>query len=73
MVKSIKYKTIPLYFFNFKSENIILFGFKIVKRFRIKNENLFYEAIEKDFGKSKFDTFTTEISFILKDKILVIF
>lgn len=33
----------------------------------IKNENLFYEAIEKDFGKSKFDTFTTEISFILKD------
>jgi aldehyde dehydrogenase (NAD+) len=33
----------------------------------IKNENLLYEAIYKDFGKSKFDTFTTEISFILND------
>ncbi|PWN67322.1 aldehyde dehydrogenase [Chryseobacterium oncorhynchi] len=33
----------------------------------ISNENLLYEAIYKDFGKSKFDTFTTEISFILKD------
>lgn len=31
------------------------------------NENLLYEAIYKDFGKSKFDTFTTEISFILND------
>ena len=26
-----------------------------------------YEAIYKDFGKSKFDTFTTEISFVLKE------
>ncbi|MFY1046480.1 aldehyde dehydrogenase [Chryseobacterium sp. GP-SGM7] len=33
----------------------------------LKNENLLYEAIDKDFGKSKFDTFTTEISFILND------
>jgi len=33
----------------------------------LQNENLLYEAIEKDFGKSKFDTFTTEISFILND------
>lgn len=33
----------------------------------IKNENLLYEAIAKDFGKSKFDTFTTEISFVLND------
>ncbi|REC59770.1 aldehyde dehydrogenase [Chryseobacterium pennae] len=33
----------------------------------ISNENIFYEAIYKDFGKSKFDTFTTEISFILND------
>ena len=32
-----------------------------------KNENLLYEAIYADFGKSKFDTFTTEISFVLKD------
>lgn len=33
----------------------------------IKHEELLYEAIDKDFGKSKFDTFTTEISFILND------
>lgn len=32
-----------------------------------KNEDYLYEAIEKDFGKSRFDTFTTEISFILND------
>lgn len=33
----------------------------------IKNESLLYEAIYRDFGKSKFDTYTTEISFVLKD------
>lgn len=33
----------------------------------LQNENLLYEAIDKDFGKSKFDTFTTEISFVLND------
>lgn len=33
----------------------------------LENENLLYEAIYKDFGKSEFDTFTTEISFILND------
>ena len=33
----------------------------------LKNEDLLYEAIYKDFGKSKFDTFTTEISFVIKD------
>lgn len=32
-----------------------------------KNEDLLYEAIFADFGKSRFDTFTTEISFVLKD------
>lgn len=32
-----------------------------------KNEDSLYEAIKKDFGKSRFDTFTTEISFILND------
>ncbi|MBW8362735.1 MAG: aldehyde dehydrogenase [Kaistella sp.] len=31
------------------------------------NQNLLYEAIYSDFGKSEFDTFTTEISFVLKD------
>ncbi|WP_300687589.1 aldehyde dehydrogenase [Chryseobacterium sp.] len=33
----------------------------------ITNEDMLYEAIYKDFGKSKFDTFTTELSFILHD------
>ena len=33
----------------------------------INNEELLFSAIHKDFGKSKFDTFTTEISFILND------
>lgn len=38
-----------------------------LKEIILKNENLLYEAIYKDFAKSKFDTFTTEISFVLKD------
>lgn len=38
-----------------------------LKEVLIKNEDLLYEAIYQDFGKSKFDTFTTEISFVLKD------
>lgn len=38
-----------------------------LKELIIQNENLLFEAIHKDFGKSKFDTITTEISFILKD------
>lgn len=38
-----------------------------LKNLIISNENLLYEAIYSDFGKSKFDTFTTEISFILHD------
>ncbi|SHF41064.1 aldehyde dehydrogenase (NAD+) [Chryseobacterium arachidis] len=33
----------------------------------LENEHLLYEAIYQDFGKSKFDTFTTEISFVLND------
>lgn len=33
----------------------------------VKNEDLLYEAIHQDFGKSKFDTFTTELSFVLND------
>ncbi|MDR6923613.1 aldehyde dehydrogenase [Chryseobacterium sp. 2987] len=33
----------------------------------IKNDGLLYEAIDRDFGKSKFDTLTTEISFVLND------
>jgi len=38
-----------------------------LKKLIISNENILYEAISKDFGKSKFDTFTTELSFILND------
>jgi aldehyde dehydrogenase (NAD+) len=38
-----------------------------LKNIVINNEELLYEAIDKDFGKSRFDTFTTEISFILND------
>ncbi len=38
-----------------------------LKNLIISNENLLYEAIYNDFGKSKFDTFTTEISFVLHD------
>lgn len=33
----------------------------------IENENLLYKAIDQDFGKSQFETYVTEISFILKD------
>lgn len=40
---------------------------KKLKDLIIKNENLLYEAIAKDFGKSEFDTFTTEISFVIND------
>ena len=38
-----------------------------LKSLIISNENMLCEAISKDFGKSKFDTFTTELSFILND------
>ena len=38
-----------------------------LKEVLLKNEELLYDSIYKDFGKSKFDTFTTEISFVLKD------
>ncbi|WEK70580.1 MAG: aldehyde dehydrogenase [Candidatus Chryseobacterium colombiense] len=38
-----------------------------LKNLILENEDLLYEAIDKDFGKSKFDTFTTEISFIIND------
>ncbi|WPO93012.1 aldehyde dehydrogenase family protein [Chryseobacterium sp. HR92] len=38
-----------------------------LKSLIISNENMLYEAINKDFGKSKFDTLTTELSFILND------
>lgn len=33
----------------------------------VQHEDILYEAIDKDFGKSKFDTYLTEISFVLND------
>lgn len=38
-----------------------------LKDLLISNEELLCEAIDKDFGKSRFDTYTTEISFVLND------
>lgn len=38
-----------------------------LKKLIISNENMLCEAIYKDFGKSRFDTFTTELSFIVND------
>ncbi len=40
---------------------------KKLKNLIKKHENQLYEAIYKDFGKSEFETFSTEISFIYKD------
>ena len=50
-----------------KSVNYRKIYLEKLKEVILKNEELLYEAIDKDFGKSKFDTFTTEISFVLKD------
>lgn len=38
-----------------------------LKEVLLKNEELLCDSIYKDFGKSKFDTYTTEISFVIKD------
>lgn len=48
------------------------FDFKLSQLRKLKqvisnNENLFYEAIAKDFGKSKFDTYTTELAIIYNE------
>lgn len=40
---------------------------KRLKEVLENNEDAFYDAIYKDFGKSAFDTFTTELAFVLKD------
>ena len=57
-------------FFNSQKTKNIKFRKRALQQLKeaiITNENLMYEAIYKDFGKSKFDTFTTEISFVLKE------
>lgn len=40
---------------------------KKLKQLIIDNEDLFFEAIHKDFGKSKFDTITTELSIVYNE------
>ena len=57
-------------FFNSQKTTNIKFRKRALQKLKeaiLKNEDLMYEAIYKDFGKSKFDTFTTEISFVLKE------
>jgi len=57
-------------FFNTQKTKNLKFRKMYLEKLRdliLENENLLNEAIDKDFGKSKFDTFTTELSFILKD------
>ena len=51
---------------------------KKLKDLIIKHEEDLYEAVYKDFKKSKFDTYTTEISFVIHEinfylKILILF
>ena len=57
-------------FFNSQKTKNIKFRKMYLEKLReliLKNEDLMYDAIDKDFGKSKFDTSLTEISFVLKD------
>ena len=57
-------------FFNSQKTKNIKFRKRALQKLKeaiLKNEDLMYEAIYKDFGKSKFDTFTTEIFFVLKE------
>lgn len=57
-------------FFNTQKTKNLSFRKMYLEKLRdliLQYENDLYEAIYQDFGKSKFDTFTTEISFILND------
>ncbi len=57
-------------FFNSQKTKNIKFRKMYLEKLReviLRNEELMYDAIYKDFGKSKFDTSLTEISFVLKD------
>jgi len=57
-------------FFNTQKTKNVKFRKMYLEKLRdeiIQNENLLYEAIKKDFGKSQFETYVTEISFVLKD------
>ena len=57
-------------FFNSQQTKAYKFRKRNLEKLRdllLKNDDLLYDAIYADFGKSKFDTLTTEISFVLKD------
>lgn len=57
-------------FFNTQKTKNVKFRKMYLEKLRdliTQNENLLYEAIDKDFGKSEFETYVTEISFVLKD------
>ncbi|ROI08861.1 aldehyde dehydrogenase [Chryseobacterium sp. H3056] len=57
-------------FFNSQQTKTYKFRKRNLEKLRdllLKNDDLLYDAIYADFGKSKFDTLTTEISFVLKD------
>lgn len=57
-------------FFNSQQTKNIKFRKRNLEKLKdliLQNEDLLYEAIYKDFGKSKFDTYSTEISLIFND------
>lgn len=57
-------------FFNTQKTKNVKFRKMYLEKLRdliILNENSLYEAIDKDFGKSQFETYVTEISFVLND------
>ena len=57
-------------FFNSQKTKNLSFRKMYLEKLRdviLKNEELLYEAISKDFGKSKFETYAVEISFVIKD------
>nr|WP_228438061.1 aldehyde dehydrogenase [Chryseobacterium sp. 6424] len=57
-------------FFNTQKTKNLKFRKRSLEKLRdviLANEAFLYDAIYADFGKSRFDTYTTEISFILRD------
>lgn len=62
------------YFFSNKTKSV-KFRIKQLKKFRkiLKdNESLLYDAIDKDFGKSKYETYLTELSLVYHEINLAI-
>src|SRR5690606_6305039 len=58
-----------VFFTTHKTKNV---DYRIQQLEKLKNvlqehEEMLFDAIHQDFGKSRFDTFTTEISFVLND------